>query len=90
MDEDVRIGATEFKNGCLELLDRISERDIKRLVITKLGRPVAIVTPPATDEEEVKAVFGFMRGSVIVPADFDLTAPVMDEPLTVDKGVLHD
>jgi antitoxin (DNA-binding transcriptional repressor) of toxin-antitoxin stability system len=78
MAEELRIGTTEFKNGCLELLDRIAAREITRLVITRGGRAVAVVTPPAT-EEEATAIFGFMRGSVIMPADFDLTAPVMDD-----------
>lgn len=29
---------------------------------------------------------GFMRGSVIIPPDFDLTAPVIDEPLDAESG----
>jgi prevent-host-death family protein len=90
MDEEVQIGATEFKNSCLELLDRVAARDIKKLVITKRGRPVAVLTPPATDEEAVRSMFGFMRGSVVVPEGFDLTAPVMDEPLSAERGVLHE
>jgi hypothetical protein len=35
-------------------------------------------------------MFGFMRGSVVVPEGFDLTAPVMDEPLSAERGVLHE
>jgi hypothetical protein len=30
-----------------------------------------------------------MRGSVIIPEDFDLTAPALDEPLDAERGILH-
>jgi antitoxin (DNA-binding transcriptional repressor) of toxin-antitoxin stability system len=89
MAEDLRIDATEFENGCRELLDRIAAREIARLVITKGGRTVAVVTPPAA-EEEAKAIFGFLRGSVVMPAGFDLTEPVMDEPPTLDKSAVRE
>lgn len=82
------ITATQFKATCLELLDRLVERKLVRLVITKRGRPVAVVTP-ADVGDEAERLFGCMKGSVRVPPDVDLTAPVLDEPLLARKGRLH-
>ena len=45
------ITATQFKATCLELLDRLVERKLVRLVITKRGRPVAVVTPADVGDE---------------------------------------
>jgi hypothetical protein len=30
-----------------------------------------------------------MRGSVVIPDGFDLTAPALDEPLDAEAGILH-
>jgi hypothetical protein len=30
-----------------------------------------------------------MRGSVVIPEGFDLTEPVLDEPLDAELGILH-
>jgi hypothetical protein len=32
---------------------------------------------------------GFMKGTVIIPSDIDLTEPVIDEPFDAEDGVLH-
>jgi hypothetical protein len=34
---------------------------------------------PETAPTEAPSIFGFMRGSVIIPPDADLTEPVCDE-----------
>jgi prevent-host-death family protein len=49
------ITATQFKAHCLRLLDEVAETG-ETLVITKYGRPVARVEPPARPED--------LRGSV--------------------------
>ncbi len=85
--EDVTITATEFKAKCLNLLDQIATRKLSRLTITKRGKPVAIVTPSSVPGE-ARSIFGYMRGSVIIPPDLDLTAPVLDEPLNAEMGRL--
>jgi hypothetical protein len=37
----------------------------------------------------VSDIYGFMRGSVIIPEGFDLTEPVLDEPPDAELGILH-
>ena len=36
-----------------------------------------------------RKVHGFLRGSVIIPNDADLTAPALDKPFAVETGALH-
>ena len=84
------IGASEFKAKCLDLLDRLGSRKLKRIVITKRGRPVAVLTPPEGERRVAEALYGCMEGSVILPDGLDLTAPILDEILHADEGRLHE
>ena len=88
-DDTLQIAASEFKAKCLDLMDKLAARKLSRIVVTKHGRPVAVLSPPPTPEEEADALFGFMKGSVDAPEDFDFTAPVLDEPLDAAEGRLH-
>lgn len=83
------ITATEFKAKCLEILDRLDAHEIDKLTITKRGRPVAVLMSPETEADAMRSLNGFMRGSVIIPEGFDLTAPVLDEELDAEAGILH-
>jgi prevent-host-death family protein len=83
------ISASEFKAKCLDILDRLAGRELDRVVITKRGRPVAVLTPPEQQAEAVRDIYGFMRGSVVIADDVDLTDPGLDEPLDAEQGLLH-
>ena len=83
------ISASEFKAKCLDILDRLADRSLERVVITKRGRVVAMLVPPEDVVAAVRQVHGFMRGSVAIPPGFDLTAPVADEPFGAEHGELH-
>ena len=82
------VSATEFKAKCLDFLDRVSARQINRLEITKCGKLVAVPIPPACQREGVEQLHGFLLGSVVVPTGVDLTAPVLDEAMNAESGVL--
>jgi prevent-host-death family protein len=88
MDAVREVNATEFKAKCLDLLDQVNSGRIARLEVTKRGKVVAVVTrPPATAAGDLH---GFLRGSVIIPQDLDLTAPTGgDEPTDAELGILH-
>jgi prevent-host-death family protein len=90
MQDTQTINATEFKAKCLDILDRLAERKLTRVTITKRGKVVAVLTPPEEAAVSVRQLHGFLRGSVIAPADFDFTAPVLDEPLSAEAGALHE
>jgi len=83
------ISATEFKAKCLDILDRVSRREWDRVVVTKRGIAVGVLVPPSADASEVERLPGFLRGSVIMPPDVDLTAPVSDEPFAAEDSLLH-
>ena len=83
------ISASEFKAKCLDILDRLADRTLERVVITKRGRVVAMLTPPEDTVAAVRQVHGFLRGSVTIPPGFDLTAPVTDETFAAERGELH-
>lgn len=83
------ISASEFKAKCLNILDRLASRELDRVIITKRGEPVAVLTPPEQQADAVRDIYGFMRGSVIIADDVDLTEPVLDEPLDAELGILH-
>lgn len=83
------ITATEFKAKCLEILDRLDRGEIDALTITKRGKAVGRLVPLQTDEDAIRNINGFMRGSVIGAEDVDLTAPVLDEPFLAEQGILH-
>lgn len=63
-----RVGATEFKARCLELMDRVAERR-ETYVITKHGRPVARLVP--ADPPTKRSVFGCMADQMEVVGDVD-------------------
>ena len=54
--------------------------------MTKRGVPVAVLIPPAAEATEVEQLRGFLRGSVLIPPEIDLTAPVSDEAFAADQG----
>jgi antitoxin (DNA-binding transcriptional repressor) of toxin-antitoxin stability system len=83
------ISASEFKAKCLDILDRLADRTLERVVITKRGRVVATLLPPDDEAAAVRQVHGFLRGSVTIPPGYDLTAPVADEPFAAERGELH-
>jgi prevent-host-death family protein len=63
--EPRRIGAGEFKQRCLQLMDEVAE-ERTTLIITKRGVPVAKLVPV---EAESADPFGSMRGTVAYLGD---------------------
>lgn len=82
------ITATQFKATCLDLLDKLAAHEITRLEVTKRGKVVAVLTPPAPARNPVDELFGAMKGCVIGPPDFDFTAPAFDGVLHAAEGKL--
>lgn len=80
--------ATDFKAKCLDVFDQLAARKLTRVTVTKRGKVVAVLSPPDLPDAAVRDLHGFMRGSVIVPEGFDLTAPILDEPMTADTSAL--
>jgi hypothetical protein len=89
MASETTITASEFKAKCLNLLDQLATRKLIRLLVTKRGRIIAVVTPP-DDAGDLRKLHGFMCGSVVAPDGCDFTALTLDEPLSADRGHIHE
>jgi hypothetical protein len=83
------ISASEFKAKCLKIPDRLASHELDRVTITKRGKAVGVLTAAPPETDAVTELYGCMRGSVIIPEGFDLTEPVLDEPLDAEHGILH-
>jgi len=79
------VSVTEFKAKCLELFDRLREREVDQIAVTTRGRVVAVVRAPEPAAETISRLHGWQRGSVTLPPDLDLTAAILDEPW-MDRG----
>jgi prevent-host-death family protein len=84
VEGDVRtIGATEFKQRCLQILDELGPDGI---IVTKRGKPVARVLPPERGNGDL---IGSLKGLMIVdPKDdlFSTGAWVSDEWGDLNNG----
>jgi prevent-host-death family protein len=89
VDGEETIGAAEFKAHCLEILDQVACRAVARVTITKRGRPVAMLVPLHDEQDAVRRIHGFLRGSVVLPKGMDLTAPTLEEPFDAASALLH-
>ncbi len=86
----MNISATEFKARCLDIFDQLAEHRVDRVVVTKRGRPVAVLTPPPGGRRHPgDGLFGFMKGRAIIPEGLDLVESPFAEPLDAGSGVLH-
>jgi prevent-host-death family protein len=56
------VGAAEFKAKCLNLIDQMG-RDDEPIVITRRGKPVAVLSP-ARQSGVRKSIIGALKGSV--------------------------
>ena len=62
-----QVPAAEFKARCLRIIKEMN-RDGRAVTITNRGRPVAVLSPPASapaSEETPSEFFGMMRGAVV-------------------------
>ncbi|PST19489.1 prevent-host-death protein [Rhizobium sp. JAB6] len=57
------VGAAEFKAKCLHLIDQMGD-DGEPIIITKRGKPVALLTP-ASEKSDRRSIIGAMKGSVL-------------------------
>jgi prevent-host-death family protein len=64
------ISATEFKARCLDLMNSV-ERTGCSVIVTKRGRPVAMLAPVRARRT---SAYGFMKGRIKILGD--ITSPV--------------
>jgi antitoxin (DNA-binding transcriptional repressor) of toxin-antitoxin stability system len=89
MAGSLTLGVTEFRTRCLDILDRINRRELERVIITKRGAAVGVLVSPPVKTEAVEALHGFLRGSVVIPPDVDLTAPATEDRFAAEERKIH-
>ena len=67
----MEISAGEFKAKCLKLMDEVASTR-EPVVITKRGRPVAMMVPVVS--KKASPLFGYMAGTVSMRGD--IVAPI--------------
>jgi antitoxin (DNA-binding transcriptional repressor) of toxin-antitoxin stability system len=81
---DKSVDAIEFEAHCAAFLDQLDDGTLHRLEVTRGGKVVAVLTPPAPP------LFGYLRGTVSIPDGFDLTAPVFEGTTHAEEGRVHE
>lgn len=90
MPQTLTIDETAMQAAMPALVDRLGTGALDRVEMVRDGRVVAILTPPEAAPASGADIYGFMRGSVIVPPDFDLTAPVLERFLAEEQARFED
>lgn len=78
------VSASALKARCLGILHRLAPNELERVVVGRLKRTAARRTRPNRHEDAVRNIHGFMRGSIIVAEDADLTAPLLEPEFAAD------
>lgn len=68
------VAISEFKAKCLSLLDQVNKTK-KPLRVTRRGKPIADVVPPAAETAD-RDWIGSMRGTITITGD--IVSPVID------------
>ncbi len=89
MPDTHSISASDFKATCLDIIKQLGDGTLERVVITRRGKPVAVLTPPVSHADSVRNLHGFMRGSVAFPEESDATQPALDDRFDAEDGILH-
>jgi antitoxin (DNA-binding transcriptional repressor) of toxin-antitoxin stability system len=77
---EVTVNVTEFKAKCLEHLRKLESGRVRKVTVTRRGKPVAVIERAAAGEMPVKDVYGFMRDVMRLSPDYDPFEQVVEEP----------
>jgi prevent-host-death family protein len=72
-DAELSVGVSEFKPKSLDLIERVASGKLRRVVLTKRGRPIAAVVPIDDSPPEL---WGALADLMEPVEGVDLTEPV--------------
>lgn len=76
---ELTVSVTTFKAQCLDLFKRLESGQLKRIVVTRRGRPIVeIVQPEPATRLTFEDIHGCLRGIITIAPGVDLTEPVGD------------
>ena len=79
-EREITVSASEFKAKCLELFTRLEQGKLRRVTVTRRGKPVANITKALGEASKLGDAFGFMRDKIRISPDYDPFERVVDEP----------
>lgn len=86
---ELTITITEFKANCLELVRRLEQGKLKRITLTRRGKPVAELSPKGEKRKSFADIYGCMRGLIAAAPGVDLTKPTVEaDDWNAERGVL--
>ncbi len=87
MSDAMQVDEADFLASSAMLVDRLRAGGLDRIEMMRAGRVVAVVTAPAEAAPVAAAsdIYGFMRGSLVIPMGVDLTSPVLDDFLAEEQ-----
>jgi hypothetical protein len=77
------------KKKALDVISALPDDTPAQEIIEQLYRIYQIKRGLAARQEKADPLWGALRGSVVVDAALDLTAPVLQDPLDAAAGRLH-
>lgn len=89
VSSELTIGVAEFKAKCLDIVKRLDEGRLRKVIITRRGRTVAQLIPPAKDKADFYRFLDSMKGSVTIPEGVDIVGPIFDGEINAEKGILY-
>lgn len=72
-DAELSVGVSEFKPKSLDLIGRVASGKLRRVILTKRGRPIAAVVPIDDAPPELWGALAYLMEPV---EEVDLTEPV--------------
>jgi hypothetical protein len=90
---ELTINATAFKARCLGLMDDLARGKLKRVIVTKRGKPVAEMgevtllfkNAPIADDGKYPSIWGCMVDEPYFQPDFDLKAIQREKAALADQ-----
>ena len=76
---ELTISASAFKARCLEIFKALEARKLTRVTVTRRGKPVAELKPPAAAPRP--SLWGLLRGALEAGPGVALSEPVLYKPL---------
>jgi antitoxin (DNA-binding transcriptional repressor) of toxin-antitoxin stability system len=89
---ELTVTISTFKANCLDLVRKLESGKLKRITLTRRGKPVAEVSAKRPEKKKTFAdIYGCMRGTITIAPGVDLTEPVFDpDDWNAERGILLD
>lgn len=86
---ELTLSVSEFKAKCLDIVKRLGDRRLRKVTITRRGKPVAVVTPSESSKPSLRSLVGSMKARTIIPEGVDIVGPIFEGEINAEKGILY-